>query len=88
MNIQSFLQLIHQTQEEEILCSDCLDLVNQYVDLELDGQPAEMLMPHLKHHLDMCPVCQEEYTLLRALAGLEPGDPILSIEELQSYFRA
>lgn len=57
-----------ETQDEEIDCSACLDGVSEYVDLELScGQAAER-MPHLKHHLDQCQICQEEYLLLLALA--------------------
>lgn len=85
MNIQRFLRQIHHTQEEEILCSTCLEQVDQYIDLELGGRPASALMPHLKHHLEMCPVCHEEYTILRDLAQLEQQGRPPEIGDLQSY---
>lgn len=87
MNLKKFLKQIHQTQEDEIVCSDCLEQVDQYVDLELSGQPAEGLMPHLKHHLDQCPVCHEEYQLLLDLARQEQGGQLQSIDDLKKGIR-
>ena len=86
MNVQRFMRQVHQTQEDEILCSTCLEQVDQYIELELGGQPAHALMPRLKHHLEMCPVCHEEYIILRDLAKLEQQGQPPSIEELQTHF--
>jgi hypothetical protein len=74
---------IHDTQEEEISCSACLDQISQYVDLELAGGDIARAMPQVRHHLDQCQVCSEEYQLLRELARLEsegnlPGNDDLS----------
>jgi hypothetical protein len=87
MNIQRFLKQIHLTQDQEILCSDCLDQVNQYVDLELNGQPAEVLMPDLKRHLDICTVCHEEYVILRDLSQAQQDEQPPSTDELLRFFR-
>ena len=83
MKIHALLTSIQETRDEEILCSDCLDQVSQFVDLELDGQPAETLMPMLHQHLNQCPVCMEEYDLLRELAQAERSSAPLSIEQLR-----
>jgi len=86
MNIKRFLQQLHNTKEEEILCSECLDQINRYVDLELDGLPVVTLLGHLTHHLNQCPVCHEEYTIVRDLALMERnGDP-RSLDDLGNSF--
>lgn len=84
MKIQTFITRIRETRDEEILCSDCLDQVSQFVDLELDGQPAETLMPMLHQHLIQCPVCMEEYHLLRELAQAEYNGLPPSIDDLSN----
>jgi len=54
---------------EEVLCDECFEKLDQYVDLELgDGRPDEAI-PGLRAHLDGCPACHEEYESLRALAS-------------------
>ncbi len=69
LSIAAWLKKVHHTQAHEILCSECLERIDIYVDLELQGQDAARLMPDLRHHLDMCRVCEEEYELLRDLAS-------------------
>ena len=55
--------------EPEILCDECFEKIDQYVDLELRGADADAAIPGLRPHLEGCPACAEEYDSLRALAG-------------------
>ena len=65
------LRHIRETADEEISCTECFDLVPQYVDLELAGQAPDRTLPRLRQHLDRCGVCREEYETLRELVRLE-----------------
>lgn len=78
----SWIKRVQATQEEEINCSECLDQVSQYVDLELATGEAAQRMPRVKHHLDQCQVCCEEYQVLRDLARLEAGEDLPTNAEL------
>jgi hypothetical protein len=80
--LTSWMKLVHTTQEQEISCSECLDQVSQYVDLELAASEAAQRMPQLKHHLDQCRVCREEYQVLRDLRSLEDVGELPSDQEL------
>jgi predicted anti-sigma-YlaC factor YlaD len=53
----------------EIGCDACFDLLDEYVDLELEGGDADGRVPGMRAHLDGCPACREEYESLRELAG-------------------
>ena len=53
---------------EEILCDECFEKIDEYVDLELAGADADEAIPGMRPHLDGCPACREEYESLRALA--------------------
>jgi predicted anti-sigma-YlaC factor YlaD len=53
----------------EIGCDACFDLLDEYVDLELEGGDADGRVPGMRAHLQGCPACREEYESLRELAG-------------------
>jgi anti-sigma factor RsiW len=55
--------------EPEILCDECFEKIDEYVDLELIGAAADEAIPGMRAHLDGCPACHEEYESLRELAN-------------------
>ena len=55
--------------EPEISCDECFDLIDEYVDLELEGRDADTRIPGMAAHLQGCPACREEYEALRELAA-------------------
>jgi predicted anti-sigma-YlaC factor YlaD len=73
------LRDIADTEDEEISCSECFELVSEYVDLEVAGTVGDRTLVRLQQHLRQCGVCREEYEILRDLARLEleghPPDP-------------
>ena len=54
--------------EPELLCDECFEKLDEYVDLELQGAAADRRIPGMRPHLDGCPACREEYHSLRELA--------------------
>jgi hypothetical protein len=60
--------------EPELLCDECFEKLDEYVELELEGAPADDRIPGMRAHLEGCPACQEDYDSLRALVrGGGPG---------------
>lgn len=53
--------------EPEVLCDECFERLDEYVELELRGEPADERIPGLRAHLEGCPACHEDYESLRAL---------------------
>jgi predicted anti-sigma-YlaC factor YlaD len=53
----------------EILCDECFERIDEYVDLELRGAAADDELPGMRPHLEGCPACREEYESLRELAS-------------------
>lgn len=80
---ERWLKDIHETQQEEISCSECFDLVSHFVEVELSGEDAAAEMPRLKQHLNQCAACRGEYETLRDLARLENDDQLPSLDDLQ-----
>ena len=53
--------------EPELLCDECFENLNEYVELELQGAPADERIPGMRAHLEGCPACHEDYDSLRDL---------------------
>jgi len=80
---ERWLQNIYNTQDEEISCSECFDLVSHFVEVELSGEDPVTKMPQLKQHLDQCAACREEYETLRDLGRLANEGGLPSSSDLQ-----
>ena len=59
--LEHWLQNIYNTQDQEISCSECFDLVSHFVEVEFSGENAVAKMPKLKQHLDQCAAFFQEY---------------------------
>lgn len=69
--LERLLRSLADTEDEELSCSECFDLIAGYVDLEVEGQDPGATLPRLGQHLRQCSVCREEYDVLRDLARFE-----------------
>jgi hypothetical protein len=57
--------------EPELLCDECFEKLDYYVELELRGREADEQIPGMRPHLEGCPACREEYDSLRELVRSE-----------------
>ena len=80
---ERWLENIQNTQDQEISCSECFDLVSHFVEIELSGEDAGAKMPQLKQHLAQCPACRAEYETLHDLQELENKGDLPSLDDLQ-----
>jgi hypothetical protein len=80
---ERWLQSVYNTQDEEISCSECFDLVSHFVEAELSGTDAVAKMPKVKQHLDQCSACRAEYEILRDFQRLENEGRLPSVDDLQ-----
>lgn len=78
----AWLKRVLETQDDEISCTECQDLVSEYVNIELETGNAAAQIPQLAYHLDQCPACWESYQVLRKLAQLEAHGGLPEVEEL------
>ena len=59
----------------EVSCERCFELLDQYVELVLEGAEADARLPGMRAHLTGCPACHEDYESLRALVGGAAAGP-------------
>ena len=57
----------------ELLCDECFEKLDQYVELELEGAEADDRIPGMHAYLEGCPACHEDYESLRQLVRDEPN---------------
>jgi predicted anti-sigma-YlaC factor YlaD len=70
-SIQQFIKAVDSMKEAAIGCDDAFDLLDQYVELVLTGEPAHELFPQVAEHLAHCKACHEEFEALKhAVASL------------------
>jgi hypothetical protein len=53
--------------EPELLCDECFEKLDEYVELELAGAHTDTRIPGMRAHLEGCPACHEDYESLREL---------------------
>jgi hypothetical protein len=89
--LKRLLRLVARTEDEELSCDECFELLPQYVDREvsggapnvLSGEASNVRLPLFRHHVEQCAVCREEYETLRELARLEAEGRPPSIDDLR-----
>lgn len=80
---EKWLRNIYETQNEEISCTECFDLVSRFIELETSGRNATAELPLVKQHLDQCRACRDEYETLRDLIRLEDQGDEPSLDDLR-----
>ena len=80
--LERLLRLVARTEDEELSCTACFELLPLYVDLEVSRQYPDVRLPLFRGHLEQCPVCREEYEAVRELARLEAEGRSPSIDDL------
>jgi len=68
MNSDDLLARLLGPEGPEVGCDECFELLDQYVELELDGDDADTRIPGMREHLEGCPACREEHESLREIA--------------------
>lgn len=86
-HFENWLKNIYETQDEEISCTECFDLVSHFVELEASGQDAAAKLPQLKQHLQQCRACRDEYETLRDLRLLEDKGELPSLDDLNGLIQ-
>jgi hypothetical protein len=83
----AWLRNIYRTQDEEISCTECFDLVSQFVEIEISGGDVTVELPQVKQHLQQCRACREEYETLRDLIQLDDQGDTPSLDDLRNSIR-
>lgn len=64
MMLKQLMKMISNTREFEIDCAKVYDVVDVYAEAVARGEDPSAILPLVKHHLEMCAPCLEEYEAL------------------------
>lgn len=68
--IQSLLEMLLQTKDEEASCEDCLEHMAEFAETTLAGMSVPESLQIIDDHLQFCGECREEFEALKlALNG-------------------
>ena len=68
--VHRLISRLENSRADELSCDEVFALVDEYAEASQRGEDVGNLKPLLRHHLDMCRECDEEYqALLRVLEG-------------------
>jgi len=65
--VQKVMAMLANTQEVELTCDEVFAVLDQFAELAARGEDVSRLMPLVKHHLEMCPDCRDEYKVLEKI---------------------
>jgi hypothetical protein len=71
--LKQLLKMISNTREDEIDCDDVLNIVDVYAEAVARGEDPSEMLPLVKHHLEMCAPCLEEYEALLRILEEKPA---------------
>ena len=70
--VDRLLTMLRQTREVELTCPECLDELDKYMQSILEGMPLDEVLIRVQEHLEACPCCTFQYTLvLQSLKAIE-----------------
>lgn len=62
--LKGMIHMVDATADIEIACEEAYRLLDEYADMLLRGEDPGVLLPRVKHHLEMCMDCREEFEML------------------------
>ncbi len=62
--LKGLITSLEKTKPIELDCEDIFARLDEYVDAVLRGDDINTMMPDMKHHLEMCRDCFQEYEIL------------------------
>jgi hypothetical protein len=62
--LKGMIHMVDSTVDIEIACEEAYRLLDEYADMLLRGEDPQVLLPQVKHHLEMCMDCREEFEVL------------------------
>ena len=63
--IETLLDFVSKTRENEISCQTCEDQIAQFAESQLTGKEIPEALKAIEEHLRICPECTEELEFIR-----------------------
>ena len=71
--LKGMIGMVDATADIEIACEEAYRLLDEYADMLLRGEDPGVLLPQVKHHLELCMDCREELEMLLSALQANTG---------------
>lgn len=61
---KALVESLRNTLEDELDCQQVYEVIDVYAEMAMRGEDVSEVLPMVKHHLEMCKDCMEEYDAL------------------------
>lgn len=72
-SLKGLIQQLMLTEDEELDCQQVYQVVDVYAEMSARGEDVSAVLPMVKHHLEMCKDCMEEYEALMRILEHDSG---------------
>ena len=62
--LKKLLGMVEKTNEQELDCAEVFEVLDIYAEAMVRGEDTSAMLPKVKHHIEMCRDCFEEYEAL------------------------
>jgi hypothetical protein len=62
--VGTIVNMLRLTTDREFDCSECLQHVGEFAEIQLAKRPASDVIAKVEQHLALCPECRQEYEAL------------------------
>jgi hypothetical protein len=62
--IKRLVRDVLDTRADEMVCQECLEQLDRFVEMTLSGEDVESALPLVQQHLRQCGSCHEEFEAL------------------------
>ncbi|MCJ7825272.1 MAG: hypothetical protein MUP44_10260 [Anaerolineales bacterium] len=73
MMLQQLMKMVVNTHADEIDCDGLYQVVDIYAEAIARGEDPSEILPLVKHHLEICKPCLEEYEALLRILEATPS---------------
>jgi hypothetical protein len=62
--LKKLLEMVEKTEAQEMDCEEVFEVLDIYAEAMVRGEDTSEMLPKVKHHIEMCRDCFEEYEAL------------------------
>ena len=71
--LEGLLKTLAATHQNELDCQEVYEVVDVYAEMSARGEDVSEVLPMVKHHLEMCKDCLEEFDALMRILEAQDG---------------
>lgn len=72
--IQTLIELVAKTEDRELDCDEFVNFLAEWSEKVMNGEAVATANASVRHHLDICPECSEEFRMILEILKESDGE--------------